>query len=317
MTHAHQALQTGPVSGDKVLSLSSVKIAIIGAGQLARSLLSAWQSSLSFSTQIYASTASQKSLDSLHREFPDLTASHLSTRNETIVPHGQLIILCVKPDKLKSVLVPSLIRAVQPHAVIVSLIAGIHEAQLKSYFEVEASCCATLTFLRAIPNVASAVTEGLTSLYSSQSIQPELKRLLDQLFSPVGLVNWLAEERLVNPSIALGSSAPAFVAMAAEGMVQGALAAGIPRTIGLQMAAQILIGIGKMLLHNDNDDKEKPRKTPSAIIDSITTPGGCTIAGLLTLERGNLRALMADAILSTTQRLEEKDAQTSSLEAAK
>ena len=40
---------------------------------------------------------------------------------------------------------------------------------------------------------------------------------------------------------------------------------------------------------------------PAAIKDSVTTPGGCTIAGLMSLEDGRLRSTVARTIQVATE----------------
>jgi len=42
-------------------------------------------------------------------------------------------------------------------------------------------------------------------------------------------------------------------------------------------------------------------KHPAEIKDSVTTPGGCTIAGLLTMEDGKIRSTLARTVQEATQ----------------
>jgi len=76
-------------------------------------------------------------------------------------------------------------------------------------------------------------------------------------------------------------------------MVDGGVMMGLPRTEALELAAQTLQGAARMSL--------QPGAHPAQIKDAVTTPGGCTIAGLLTLEDGKVRSTIARAIQVATE----------------
>lgn len=105
-----------------------------------------------------------------------------------------------------------------------------------------------------------------------------------------------------------------------EAMTDGAVAVGIPRPVALNMSIQSMIGTcelvrKKSLLNSDHSTSTSISNKcvhPSDIRDSITTPGGCTMVGLLRLEDGGVRGHIARAIQSTTQFLNDRDALFSS-----
>jgi len=49
----------------------------------------------------------------------------------------------------------------------------------------------------------------------------------------------------------------------------------------------------------------QPGAHPAQIRDAVTTPGGCTIAGLLAMEDGRIRSTIARAIQIATERASE------------
>lgn len=63
---------------------------------------------------------------------------------------------------------------------------------------------------------------------------------------------------------------------------------GLPRDVSIELAAQALSGAANMVL--------RTKKHPSVIKDEVTTPGGCTIAGLLTMEDGKIRSTLARTV---------------------
>lgn len=73
-----------------------------------------------------------------------------------------------------------------------------------------------------------------------------------------------------------------------ESLADGGVLKGLPRDMALEMAAQSMLGAAQMVLQT--------KKHPAQLKDEITTPAGCTIAGLMALEDGNVRSTIARAV---------------------
>jgi len=92
-------------------------------------------------------------------------------------------------------------------------------------------------------------------------------------------------------STALCGSGPAFFALMLEAAIDGAVAMGMPRAEAQKMAAQTMRGTAGMVLNGEH---------PALLRDKVTTPGGCTIGGLLVLEEGRVRGTVARAVREAT-----------------
>jgi len=90
---------------------------------------------------------------------------------------------------------------------------------------------------------------------------------------------------------ALCGSGPAFFALMLEAASDGAVAMGLPRAEAQRMAAQTMLGAASLVLHGDH---------PALLRDKVSTPGGCTIGGLLVLEEGRVRGTVARAVREAT-----------------
>ena len=86
---------------------------------------------------------------------------------------------------------------------------------------------------------------------------------------------------------------PAFVTLFLEAMTDGGVMMGLPRAEALELAAQTMQGAARMVLESGSH--------PAAIKDSVTTPGGCTIAGLLQMEDGRVRSTVARTIQTAAE----------------
>lgn len=73
-----------------------------------------------------------------------------------------------------------------------------------------------------------------------------------------------------------------------EAMADGAVMMGLPRSLAIELAAQMLQGTARLVLETGSH--------PAAIKDSVCTPAGCTIAGLLVMEDGRVRSVLARTI---------------------
>ncbi len=94
----------------------------------------------------------------------------------------------------------------------------------------------------------------------------------------------------------LSGSGPAFVFLFIEALADAGVQVGLSRSDAYQLAVQTVLGASKML--------EQTEEHPAVLKNLVTTPGGTTAAGLYELERGRLRAIIADAVLAATKRAE-------------
>jgi len=114
-----------------------------------------------------------------------------------------------------------------------------------------------------------------------------------ELFAQVGEVLELPETQL-DAFLALTSSGPAFVALVAEAMADGAVASGLPRAQALHLAHRTLAGTAALL--------HEQQLHPGQLKDMVTSPGGTTIAGVRALERSGLRSALIEAVVAAAER---------------
>ncbi|MGA0023527.1 MAG: pyrroline-5-carboxylate reductase dimerization domain-containing protein, partial [Burkholderiales bacterium] len=143
--------------------------------------------------------------------------------------------------------------------------------------------------VRAVPNTAALVRAGLTGLAFADAVPAERRRWVEQLFAQVGEVHELPEAQL-DAFLALTSSGPAFVAVVAEALADGAVAAGLPRLLAQRLAHRTLAGSAALLQERDLH--------PGQLKDMVSSPGGTTIAGLRQLEQAGLRSALIEAVIA-------------------
>lgn len=196
-----------------------------------------------------------------------------------------VVLLAVKPQQLEAVAAA----APERGGLLISVLAGVTLARLQGLFPGWAC-------VRAVPNTPALVRCGLTGLAFADTLSPEQRQWVRDLFALVGEVHELPESQL-DAFLALTSSGPAFVAVAAEALADGAVAAGLPRALAHQLAHRTLAGTAELLacqqLH------------PAELKDMVSSPAGTTIAGLRRLEGSGLRSALIEAVVAAALRSRE------------
>jgi len=152
--------------------------------------------------------------------------------------------------------------------------------------------------VRAMPNTPCKIREGMTVVSNLPPSEREERdrALILKIFSSIGRCRFL-DEKHFDACTALSGSGPAFACIFLEAMADGGVMMGLPRAEALELAAQTLQGAARMVLQGSTH--------PAQLKDAVTTPGGCTIAGLLALEDGRVRSTIARGIQIATERASE------------
>ncbi|CAH7666770.1 pyrroline-5-carboxylate reductase dimerisation-domain-containing protein [Phakopsora pachyrhizi] len=210
------------------------------------------------------------------------------SQNSSSVAESDVILLSCKPQLAKEILSERSIQDAISGKLVISILAGTTISMLKSFLP------ETTRVVRAMPNTPCQIREGMTVLSSLSSTCPYSSRtreILLSLFTPIGRCRFL-DEKHFDACTALSGSGPAFLFLVLEAIADGGVMMGLPRSEALELAAQTMQGAARMVLQTGSH--------PASLKDRVTTPGGCTIAGLLALEDGRVRSTIARAIQTAT-----------------
>jgi len=207
------------------------------------------------------------------------------------------VLLAVKPQQLHAVAAAATLPGDLPdrpgplgeRPLLLSVLAGVRLERLEVLFPGWAC-------VRAVPNTPCLVRSGLTGLAWGQGVDPQRREWVRGLFARVGEVLELPEGQL-DAFLALTSSGPAFVALVAEALADGAVAAGLPRLQAQHLAHRTLAGTAALLHERELH--------PGQLKDMVSSPGGTTIAGLRELERAGMRSALIEAVLAAAARSRE------------
>jgi len=187
------------------------------------------------------------------------------------------VMLCVKPYNVKEV--GSLL--VGEAKVLYSVLAGTTLNTLATQIQTKA-------VVRAMPNLAATVKRSMTTLTGATFYREEA----ELLFSAIGSSRWLSSEKEIDIATALAGSGPAYLALMAEALADGAVKQGLKRDDAMAIMRGLFGGFGELI----------QEVHPALLKDAVMSPGGTTAAGYGSLEKGNVRASCIDAVESAYQK---------------
>ena len=105
-------------------------------------------------------------------------------------------------------------------------------------------------------------------------------------------------EHLLDAVTGLSGSGPAYVFLVLDALIEGGVAAGLPRDTAESLAGQTMLGAAVAL-------PRAATSRPASSAAAVTSPGGTTAAGLRVLEQRAVRAAVIDAVLAASDRAAE------------
>jgi pyrroline-5-carboxylate reductase len=219
------------------------------------------------------------------------TASHalgiaVETDIAARVPDAGVIVLCVKPAQAGRAITVLRDAGLRPDTLLVSILAGTTLGQLESLTGT------ANPWVRAMPNTPCIVREGMTAICPGSHATEQHLALVRRIFECVGRCVQ-TDETHFNAITALSGSGPAYYYLIMEAMADAGVRVGLSRELALTLVTQTALGSARMVQSAD--------RHPAALRDDVTTPAGCTIGGLLMMEDGKIRSVLARAIEEATK----------------
>ncbi len=258
------------------------KVAIIGAGNLGIAIAKGLvKKELYEPSSIYLTKRRIGLINHMIEEGYQVTDD-----NKKAVKEATVIFLCVQPKQLEGVLTKLSGLLTEQH-VLVSVITGVKIAQIKSYLSFN------LPVVRTMPNTAIAIGESMTCLCACELGQDYLKPI-QTLFETVG-TTMLINEQMMKAATVLGASGTAFVMRYLRAATQGGIQMGFHPEEAQLIAVQTAFGAAKLIKENNSH--------PEAEIDKVTTPQGCTIAGLNQMEHSGFSSALIKGLMVSFDRI--------------
>ncbi|MES1158725.1 MAG: pyrroline-5-carboxylate reductase [Terricaulis silvestris] len=266
--------------------LDSPSIALIGAGAMGGALVRGWVEAVRKGGGLTLTVLEPHFDPDLEREL-DAVGAVLNPPDSGPV---DVLVLAVKPQTFRDAATEAK-RFVGANTLILSVMAGITIDALSRELGAQ-------RVIRAMPNTPGRIGQGVTAYVAASACSPEDRQLVEQLLEPLGAVEPLGAERLMDVVTAVSGSGPAYVFILAEVLAAAAEQEGLDKEVAMRLARRTVAGAGALMLQTG--------LTPSVLRKQVTSPGGTTEAALDVLGAADgLGPLLRRAVSAAAQRSRE------------
>ncbi len=258
------------------------RLTILGAGNIGLAIANGLTQSGKFAAENITLTRRKVNL----LDASKMQGFHVTADNCKAVADSDIIIVAVEPQQIDA-----LLKEISPHLlpekhVLISVVTGAGIEQIGRQIG------KPVPVVRAMPNTAISIRESMTCLASNGESQEAVKTA-QSVFDTVGKTVIIGEEQMT-AATALGACGIAFFLRAIRAASQGGIEIGFHSDDALAIAAQTARGAATLIL--------KMKNHPEYEIDKVTTPRGCTIAGLNQMEHEGFSSAMIKGIVTSAEK---------------
>jgi pyrroline-5-carboxylate reductase len=266
--------------------MSERKIAILGGGRIGEALLSGLLSSgWREPSEVIVTDRGDQRLEDLR----DLYGTEATADNAAAIGGAGLVVVAVKPQDIDALL-GQIGEHLTPEQTLVSVAAAITTGHI------EERIADGVPVVRAMPNAPATVHEGMAGISAGAHAGDEQLAAAEELLSHLGRVVRVPETWM-DAITAVSGSGPAYFALLAEAMIEAGILLGLSREISTTLVVQTMFGTAKQLRDQGMH--------PVELRESVTSPGGTTIAAIRELEQAGVRAAFLNAIQAAMDRARE------------
>ncbi len=269
-----------------------MKIAFIGAGSMGEAIIAALlKGKLTSRRDIYACDIDSARLTTIGKKYRVNCASHIGKA----ISDAAVIVLSVKPQSLTSVM-KDLKGKLGESQLVFSIVAGASLDTLRKGLAHEA-------IIRAMPNAPAQVGQGMSVWTATRAVTAAQKETAKAILHAMGEEVYVADEKQIDMATAVSGSGPAYIFLMMEALTDAAVHIGLPRKTAEKLVIQTVLGSAYL--------SKETGKHAAELKNMVTSPGGTTAEGLLCLEKGGLRAIIAQGVIAAYEKAQRLGGQSS------
>ncbi len=197
-----------------------------------------------------------------------------------------ILILAVKPQSLGKVLA-KLRGKLRSDQLVLSIAAGASTKTISNGLGHD-------PVVRVMPNIAVQVGEGVCIWIATEAVSPAQRERARTILAALGKEIYVSDERYIDMATAVSGSGPAYIFLVVEALIEAAVHIGLPLELAKELVLQTVLGSARLAQASD--------KHPAELRNMVTSPGGTTAQGLLRLEEGGARAILAQAVIAAHEK---------------
>ncbi|HBQ45313.1 MAG TPA: pyrroline-5-carboxylate reductase [Thiomicrospira sp.] len=260
------------------------KIAFIGAGNMAISLIKGLLASGYDVTKIIATSPSESN----RQQVMQSVGVRCIESNIEAITQSDIVVLAIKPQVLASVCSNIEDTVIKHKPLVISVAAGIRSTDINRWL---GGNCAVV---RCMPNTPSMIQTGATGLFANSLVSTEQKSDAENILRAVGLTVWVDSDEDIDSVTALSGSGPAYYFLFMESMQQAAENMGLDKKTAKLLTIQTAFGAAKMALESADSCEDLRKK--------VTSPNGTTEQAIKSFEANQLPEVVSQAMLAAKNR---------------
>jgi len=255
------------------------KIAILGGGNIGKAIANGLLASSKMeASDIIVTDLNLKRVDELKQQGVEVTRD-----NAEALAKSNVIILCVQPTQVED-LMDQIRPSLDPEKHILAYVVAAFEIG-----DIRDMAKVPVPVVRVMPNTAIAIQESMTCLATHEGSDGALEKV-QEIFDQLG-TTMVIRERLMGAATILGACGIAYFMRFIRAASQGGIQVGFHADQAQAIAAQTAKGAASLLLQTGHHPEDE--------IDKVTTPRGCTIAGLNEMEHYGLSSAVIKGIITS------------------
>ncbi|HEY49121.1 MAG TPA: pyrroline-5-carboxylate reductase [Dehalococcoidia bacterium] len=260
-----------------------MKVAFIGVGNMGEAMLSALlRRKLIRPNSIWACDIDNARLAYIEKKYKVNCAPDISNA----IGDCEVVVLAIKPQTLAKVM-KDLKGELKEEQLVLSIVAGKKIAAIKKGL-------GHSMVVRVMPNTPAQVGEGMSVWTATDAVSKKQKDMAQTILRAMGKELYVPDEKYIDMATAVSGSGPAYIFLIMEALTDAAVHIGLPREMADDLVSQTVLGSAHMT-------KETGRH-PAELKNMVTSPGGTTAEGLLCLEEGGMRAIIAQAVIAAYEK---------------
>ena len=203
-----------------------------------------------------------------------------TTDNVQAVRGADIVVMSIKPQMLRDV--SAEVRgALKPEQLVLSIMAGVTLEQLRKSL-------GHASIVRSMPNTPAQIGQGATVWCCTDEVNEAHRAQACLILQALGLEHWVKKEEMLDMATALSGSAPAYVFLFMEALVDAGVHMGFSRQVAKDLVVHTVRGSAEFAAKSDEH--------LAHLRNMVTSPGGTTADAIYYLEKGGLRTVLSQAI---------------------
>lgn len=262
-------------------------LAFIGCGVMAESMIAGLlRERIVSADQISASHPRPDRRSELSDRYGIAVFEHNAEAARNFSGTNAVVVLCVKPQRIKGVL-KDLAGGVAADQLVISIVAG-------TGIETISEGLKTPLVVRAMPNTPSQIGKGMTAWTCTESLDEQHRELARLLFSALGKELFVETENMIDMATSLSATGPTYTFMVMEAMTDAGVHLGFSREVSKELVQQTMLGSVLFAMES--------HKHPAELRNMVTSPGGTSAEAIYQMEKGALRTVLSKAIYGAYKR---------------